>query len=298
MPGHIVMMLNLKGGVAKTANCVAIAERFAEEGKRVCVIDADHQCMASELLVGQPRMLQADIRRRTLHDMMARMLDDDFDRSMIDAYVLREGVSNIGNGYPNLSLIPCSVRIDDFLSAIAKAQKGYATREDFLSSWSKHRRALQAYFRQQFDVTLVDCPPSLTVQVQQFLSMADGIITPSIPDALSVRGSLWLMDRIRLMGFKRVKALGILWSLYRQQVDKHRLTVKRASEGVYPFDQLPRPFETMLPNSSAMANAMEPDQKFERYGHKYSDDVAQRYARLVEEIEERISACAVLSAAS
>jgi len=46
-------MLNLKGGVAKTTNTVAIAECLADQGKKVLVIDADHQCTASELLLGE-----------------------------------------------------------------------------------------------------------------------------------------------------------------------------------------------------------------------------------------------------
>ena len=40
----IVMMINLKGGVAKTTSAVAIAECMADNGYRTLVIDADHQC--------------------------------------------------------------------------------------------------------------------------------------------------------------------------------------------------------------------------------------------------------------
>lgn len=45
----IIMLLNLKGGLAKTTSAVAIAECLAAAGHRTLLIDAHHQCMASEL---------------------------------------------------------------------------------------------------------------------------------------------------------------------------------------------------------------------------------------------------------
>lgn len=44
----VILFPNLKGGVAKTTNAVAVAECLASQGKRTLVIDADHQCTASE----------------------------------------------------------------------------------------------------------------------------------------------------------------------------------------------------------------------------------------------------------
>ncbi len=52
----IMLFVNLKGGVAKTANAVAVAECLAESGYRTLLIDADHQCMAGELLIGEERL--------------------------------------------------------------------------------------------------------------------------------------------------------------------------------------------------------------------------------------------------
>ena len=48
----ILLLVNLKGGVAKTTNAVAMAECFAAEGYRTLLIDADHQCMAGEMVLG------------------------------------------------------------------------------------------------------------------------------------------------------------------------------------------------------------------------------------------------------
>ena len=47
----ILLFVNLKGGVAKTTNAVAVAECLADSGYRTLLIDADHQCMSGELLL-------------------------------------------------------------------------------------------------------------------------------------------------------------------------------------------------------------------------------------------------------
>ncbi len=109
----ILLFINLKGGVAKTTNAVAVAECLAEAGHRVLLIDADHQCMAGELLLGESRMKDCDHRKRTLHDLLASMLDDEFDINQV-AYYAMPNVSNINGGLPKLAVIPSSVRIDDF----------------------------------------------------------------------------------------------------------------------------------------------------------------------------------------
>lgn len=119
----IILFINLKGGVAKTATAVAIAECFAANGNKTLLIDADHQCAASELLIGADAVERADSRkhRKTLHDLLASMLSDEFETETIQQYLFANG-SNIGGGLPSLSVLPCSLRIDDFQTNVSKAR--------------------------------------------------------------------------------------------------------------------------------------------------------------------------------
>ena len=124
----IVLMLNLKGGVAKTTNCVAIAECLATQGRRVLVVDADHQCAASELLLGEERLNSCEGHGRTLHDLMSAMLKPEFVGRRVPGYIV-DSVSNIGEGIPGLDLIPSSMRIDDYQSRIHTCERDYGIEE-------------------------------------------------------------------------------------------------------------------------------------------------------------------------
>jgi chromosome partitioning protein len=281
----ILLFVNLKGGVAKTTNAVAVAECLADAGYRSLLIDADHQCMSSELLLGESRLLNCERRKITLHDLLAAMLDDEFTPEQFPPYVV-PGVSDIGDGLEKLSVMPCSICIDDFQTNMAKARRGFRTNDEFYAVFRRRKRMLQKWLKGNYDFTIVDCPPSIALQVQIFLTAADAYIVPSIPDRLSVRGSLWLLDRIRRLGVK-TEGLGTLWSLYREQNKMHRKVIDTAARGTEPFNSLPRPFKTVIPNATAIAEAAEPDRTPKSFTAKYSAPFAKLYRSLCQEIVQR-----------
>lgn len=281
----ILLFSNLKGGVAKTTSAVAVAECLASEGYRTLLIDADHQCMAGELLLGESRLLKCDRRKITLHDLLAAMIDDEFTAEQLPAYV-EQGASDIAGGMENLSVIPCSIRIDDFSTNMAKAKRGYASSDEFYNVIRKRRDVFRRWLKNSFDFTIVDCPPSIPVQVRMMLTVGDGYIVPCVPDRLSVRGSLWLEDRIRRLGVK-INGIGTLWSLYRKQTALHQKTVIAAARGSHPYDLLPRPFETVIPNSTAIAESTEADRNPRSFDVKYTPQFAKLFRQLTEEIIQR-----------
>lgn len=284
----IVLMLNLKGGVAKTTNCVAVAEAMADSGHKILVIDADHQCMASELLIGEEKLLRCEVRKKTLHDMLGAMMDDEFTEANIPPYIV-EQVSNIGGGYPNLHLLPCSIRIDEFQTNMAKARRGFNTVDEYRQELQRKRGVLQRFLKNNYDCVLIDCPPSLAMQVVEFLLIGDAFIIPSVPDRLSVRGSIWLLERLRRRNISRIQPLGTLWSLYRTQAAIHNHIIDQAEKGIEPLDILPRPFRTIIPNAARIAESTEPDRHPHTFSSKYSPFFAQRYKHLAREVRTRLT---------
>ena len=281
----ILLFLNLKGGVAKTTNAVAVAECLADSGYRTLLIDADHQCMSGELLLGEGRLLNAERKKATLHDMLAAMLDDEFRSAQFPHYVI-PNASDIIGGLARLLVIPCSFRIDDFSTNMAKARRGHQSNDQFLAFFRNRREVLRRWLHANYDFTIVDCPPSIALQVKVFLMVAEAFIVPSIPDRLSVRGSLYLHERIQAQGIK-IRGMGTLWSLYRDQNKMHRKVIEATAKGVEPYAQLPRPFETVIPNAAAIAEATEPDRKPKSFNAKYTPPFAKLYHSLSGEIVQR-----------
>lgn len=64
--------------------------------------------------------------------------------------------------------------------------------------------------------------------------------------------------------------------------------MKLAADRVDPYSkQLPRPFQTIIPNAAAIAEATEPDQEPVSFSAKYSSKFAQLYRSLSKEIIKR-----------
>ncbi|QDT34986.1 ParA family protein [Thalassoglobus polymorphus] len=276
----IIAFTNLKGGVAKTTTAVAVAECLAVAGHKTLVIDADHQCMAGELLLGGRLLLQCDNQKRTLHDLLAALLKEGFDRDHISKYVQDEA-SSINGGLENLSVLPCSIRIDEFETNLAKG--GYNNSIPLSAMLDKRKGMLRKWLSQNYDFVLIDCPPSIPIQVRFLLNIADSFVVPCVPDRLSVRGSCYLMKRLEKTG-RKIQPLGTIWSLFRRQNSLHKRTIEGKVQG---FETLPKPFTTIVPNATAIAESTEPDFFPTSFSGKYTKGYADVFRSLTAEIIER-----------
>lgn len=293
----MTVFLNIKGGVAKTTTVIGVAEALASRGKRVLVIDADHQCAASDYLLGERRFTQLDSNQRTLHDLLSSMLREDFSPSQFAAYVANEA-STIVPLRKNLSVLPCSFRINDFESNRAKARREFDP-SALQATWRTRQGAFKKWVRANFDHAIVDCPPSLAGQVRFLLRASDGYVIPCVPDRISVRGALWLVERMQTAGLK-APALGVAWTLYRQQNSVHRglvgLVGRRAADGESRrFQILPKPFKTIIPNATAIVAGAENSEPAASINQKYTREFADRFHDLATEIEAAAARVAALT---
>jgi chromosome partitioning protein len=152
----ILATYNIKGGVGKTSTAVNISHLAARDGLRVLLWDLDPQGAASFLLRVRPRVKgggAALIRGR--RDLDAAIKGTDFER---------------------LDLLPADFtyrKLDLILDASKKPTQRLA----------RLLRPLGA----EYDLIVLDCPPSISLLSESVLHAADILLVPLIPTTLSVR---------------------------------------------------------------------------------------------------------------
>lgn len=152
----ILATYNIKGGVGKTAAAVNLAHRAAAEGRRVLVWDLDPQGAATFYFRVKPKVKgggEALVSGRR-----------DLDRAVK------------GTDFANLDLVPAdfSYRNLDLLLDDAKKPLGRLGK-------------LLAPLRDDYDIVVLDCPPSISLASEAVFRASDALLVPLIPTTLSAR---------------------------------------------------------------------------------------------------------------
>ncbi len=182
----IIALANQKGGVAKTTTVASLGAAFAEQGRRVLLVDLDPQACLTFSLGVDPDTVESSI-----HDVLVGGVD------VADVIVRCE---------EGIDLVPSSI---DLAGAEAVLLSRPA-REYVLQG------ALDAV-RADYDVILLDCAPSLGVLTLNALTAASGLVIPMPCEMLSHRGVGQLLDTVRDVKRilnKKLRVLGILPTLY------------------------------------------------------------------------------------
>jgi cellulose biosynthesis protein BcsQ len=152
----VLATYHLKGGVGKTATAVNLAYEASLDGQRVLVWDLDPQGAATYYFRVKPRVKgggKALVRG-------TRALDDAIK----------------GTDYDNLDLVPADFsyrNLDLVLDGTRKPTKRLAQ--------------LLKPLRAEYDVVVLDCPPSISLASESVFSAADALVVPLIPTTLSMR---------------------------------------------------------------------------------------------------------------
>ena len=219
----VITIANQKGGVGKTTTAVSLAAALADVGARVLLLDLDPQGNASSG-VG----LRVQPGQATVYDVLVGDLD------IVDAI---EPTS-----VRNLFVVPATIDLAgaeiELVSAFSREQK--------------LRRALDTV-RADFDVILVDCPPSLGLLTVNALSAADGIIVPIQCEYYALEGLGALQRNAELIKANLNPTLDITGFVMTMLDGRTRLSQQVVDEVVSHFGD--RVFETRIPRSVRLAEA-------------------------------------------
>lgn len=172
------IILNLKGGVAKTASTVNIAAILAKDYRqRVLLVDADSQCNTTEFFGGDPA-------NGNLADVLRFI-----------------GVEGDGDEFAVANIQPTSFKGIDLLAGDDSLMDLDLTKvelQDVRATVLRDMVRLLAE-RDSYDFCLVDCPPAFNAASAAALMAADEVIIPIKLDAFSLRGMTNLLRQIANM---------------------------------------------------------------------------------------------------
>ena len=253
---RVVAVANQKGGVGKTTTAVNLAACLAAVGKRVLLFDLDPQANATSGL-GLEKTEGASSYRPLLGE-----------GALLDKIK--------STAYERLDIIPSEV---DLCGADLELARG----ENHLQ---RVAQILQPVLdSQRFDVTLIDCPPSLGILTLNAFAAADGLLVPLQCEYYALEGISMInriLGQLRDTGVNsRLHLLGVLMTMFDGRTN---LSHQVVSEVRRHFAELV--FETVIPRTTRLAEAPSFGKPIIHYD-KYSAGAAA-YEVLAQEVLRRL----------
>ncbi|MGB8984560.1 MAG: AAA family ATPase [Anaerolineales bacterium] len=191
MVTHVLAVVNMKGGVGKTATVVTLAETLAARGLGpVLVIDVDTQASASYCLAGDQQLKELITSGMTIDQFLERRLLKQ-DAVPFEHFVRRQ-VSNTtatGRGQLDIALVASSTNLRiserDILHRLTQHGTSLTGIEEKLSNLLAGELLRLG---QEFKYIIFDCAPGISPFTTAAVSLANLVIVPTIPDFLSCLG--------------------------------------------------------------------------------------------------------------
>ena len=249
---QVIAVLNQKGGVGKTTTTVSVGSYLAKEGHSVLIVDLDPQGNATSGLGIDKQSLNS-----TMYDVL-------FGHAQALNVVS-------GTAVKNLYILPTNSRL--------------AAAEVDLAGESDREHKLKLALRElNFDVILIDCPPSLGLLSINALSAANSVLIPVQAEYYALEGLgqlLEIIQRVRGGLNPHLELLGVAVTMYDSRTTLADQVLAEVSK--HFGDKL---FKTMIPRNVRLAEA--PSFGRTIMEHDKWSKGARAYKQLTKEISRRL----------
>jgi chromosome partitioning protein len=257
VPAKVIAVANQKGGVGKTTTAVNLAACLAALGRRVLLFDLDPQANATSG-VGLEKIEGASAYRVLLGE--GNLLD-----------------KIKPTAYERLEIIPSEVDL-------CAADIEMARMENHLQRLALALRPVLD--SERFDLTIIDCPPSLGILTLNAFAASDGILVPLQCEYYALEG-ISMMTRVvgQLLAANvnpRLEIFGVVMTMFdgRTKLCNEVVGEVRNQLGA-------KVFETVIPRGTKLAEAPSFGKPIIYYD-KYSSGAAA-YELLAQEVIERLA---------
>jgi cellulose biosynthesis protein BcsQ len=211
---RVLAILNIKGGVGKTATTVNLGFLAAREGRRTLIWDLDPQGASSFYLRVKPKI---------------RGGGKKLVRGKLEVERLIKG-----SDYEGLDLLPA-----DF---------SYRKMDIALDGTRKPRRQLGRLIEPlsaDYDLALLDCPPGMTLVLESAFEAAEALLVPTLPTTLSLRTLEQLSRHLRKKGPRGLTVLPF-FSMVDRRKKMHREIVDGPRDGPFRFLKVTIPYSSTV----------------------------------------------------
>ena len=250
--GKIIAVVNQKGGVGKTTTAVNLTAALKDLGLRTLLCDFDPQANATSGLGVDKRKIKYSIYDVVINDVPA------------EAAIVKTSYGDVLPSHANLA----------------------GAGVELISTAHRERQLANALekIRANYDIILIDCPPSLELLTLNGLCAADGILVPVQCEYYALEGLSDLMSTLRMVKRKmnpRLEIFGVALTMFDGRTN---FSTQVAQEVRRHFPG--KVFTTVIPRNIRLAEAPSHGIPVTAYDRSSRGSVA--YKAMAEEIKNKL----------